>query len=392
MFRNADLRKLFVLLLIAGASVAWVGDRAAFAVAPDVITSEADPRRERRPIDLVICLDTSDSMRGLIDSARARLWDVVNSLARAKPTPRLRVGLLTYGSPSRSTASAGWIVRQSDLTSDLDSLYARMMGFNTDGGDEFVGWALHHAVETMNWSNDPRALKLIFIAGNESAEQASEVFNHRHIASSARARGITINAIYCGQSNAGINEHWDQVAAFGGGNYSAIDMHCGTIQIEAPQDRLLLELNMKLNTTYIPFGAHGEAGRLSQVEQDSNAERLGVASRASRTEAKAGALYENAHWDLVDAARDKKDAVRKVKEAELPASMRAMSFEERETYVESQARSRAEVQKQITDLSAERERFLKGARANAAAGKTALDQAMLDSLRTQAEAKGFKFE
>ena len=50
-----------------------------------------------KPIDLVICLDVSGSMNGLIDSAKIRLWDVVNELARMKPTPNLRVGLYTYG-------------------------------------------------------------------------------------------------------------------------------------------------------------------------------------------------------------------------------------------------------------------------------------------------------
>ena len=45
---------------------------------------------EIRAVDVVLCLDTSGSMENLLDSARARLWDVVNELARLTPTPRLR--------------------------------------------------------------------------------------------------------------------------------------------------------------------------------------------------------------------------------------------------------------------------------------------------------------
>jgi len=41
-------------------------------------------------VDLVIALDTSSSMDGLIDAARQKLWDVVNLLSHAKPTPVLR--------------------------------------------------------------------------------------------------------------------------------------------------------------------------------------------------------------------------------------------------------------------------------------------------------------
>ena len=58
----------------------------------------------RRPVDLVICLDTSGSMEQLIDSVRGRIWDIVTELSFLQPTPHLRVGLLTYGTPSTSTA------------------------------------------------------------------------------------------------------------------------------------------------------------------------------------------------------------------------------------------------------------------------------------------------
>ena len=55
--------------------------------------------QQERPIDLVICLDTSGSMQGLIEAAKVKLWDIVNELARAKPKPHLRVGLYVYGTP-----------------------------------------------------------------------------------------------------------------------------------------------------------------------------------------------------------------------------------------------------------------------------------------------------
>ena len=72
-----------------------------------------------RDIDLALCLDTSNSMDGLIDSARQRLWALVNELALAEPTPRLRVALLTYGSPGFGEDN-GWVRTQVPLTDDLD--------------------------------------------------------------------------------------------------------------------------------------------------------------------------------------------------------------------------------------------------------------------------------
>jgi len=331
-------------------------------------------------------------MEALLDSARARLWDIVTSLSHARPTPILRVGLLTYGSPSRSTPSSGWISRQIDLTSDLDTVYGKMMSLHTDGGDEFVGWVLHDALETMSWSRDPMALKLIFVAGNESADQARDVFDFRAEAARARARGITVNAIYAGDRSAGVAERWEEVALCGRGSFSAIDMRCGTVQIEAPQDKIILELNMKLNATYVPYGSEGRGGAANQAAQDANAGRLGPASEASRVAAKATALYENTHWDLVDAVTKGKRKLEEMKESELPAPMQAMPPVERTQYLDKMRAERASLQKQIAEVGAERERFLKDARARTAGGKTALDDAMLAAIREQAKAQGFKFE
>jgi hypothetical protein len=178
----------------------------------------------------------------------------------------------------------------------------------------------------------------------------------------------------------------------GGGTYTAIDMRCGTVQIETPHDRTLLELNLKLNATYVPYGRAGGEGLARQREQDASAEKMGVASIASRAQAKGSRLYQNAHWDLVDSVKERKVAVKDVDPADLPAAMQAMSVAQREAFVEAQAKARGEIQKQIAEISAAREKFLKEARAQASGGKQALDQAMLASIRAQAEAKGFTFD
>src|SRR5262245_15588407 len=128
-----------------------------------------DPKGSRH-VDLVIALDISGSMDGLIDSARQKLWDTVNLLATAKPQPVLRVGLITYGNDSYSPA-VGWVKKDSDLTTDLDSIYAKLFALRTNGGTEYVARAVHDATFDMEWTKDQRALKMIFVAGNEPATQ-----------------------------------------------------------------------------------------------------------------------------------------------------------------------------------------------------------------------------
>lgn len=335
-----------------------------------------------RPVDLVICLDTSGSMQGLIDTARAKLWDVVNELASIDPNARLRVGLLTYGSPNNSTHAQGWIVRQSDLSSDLDSVYARMMSIRTNGGDEFVGWVLSDAVHTLNWSKDPTALRLIYVTGNESADQCSTRFNFRDVAREARRKGIVINAIFAGTKESGVSEHWNQVAAHGGGDYFAVDQDAGTVQYSTPHDRILIELNTKLNATYVPYGDAGIVGKANQVAQDENAAGFGQHSIASRTQAKASGIYRNEKWDLIDAAAAPEFDLDKVKEVALPDEMKVMTRDQRREYIVKQRTTRSVIQRQIKELTKKRETHLRRHRAKSK--KMGLDDAMRESVRKHA--------
>ena len=62
-----------------------------------------------------------EHMQRLIDSAKIKLWDLVNDLAKAKPTPIVRVGLYSYGHNSYDPKK-GWVRKEVDLTDDLDTM------------------------------------------------------------------------------------------------------------------------------------------------------------------------------------------------------------------------------------------------------------------------------
>ncbi|MHC5211053.1 MAG: vWA domain-containing protein [Planctomycetota bacterium] len=358
---------------------------------PASAASREAPDTETRPIDLVICLDTSGSMQHLIDSARGRIWDIVNKLAKASPTPRLRVGLLSYGTPDGSSAEQGWIVLQTDLTDDLDALYSKLMALTTQGGDEYVGWVIGDAVQRMSWSPDADALRLIYVAGNESADQPAEQRNYRYVAEQAGEKDITINAIYGGNREQGIKEQWDLVAQHGGGAYFAIDMEHGTVQIATPFDATLELLNDELNGTYVPFGEEGPAALANLLAQDLNARLLGSQSCGSRIAAKGCDIYTTASWDLVDAAREEGFLLADVSQADLPEPMHSMTPEERQKHIDGMTAIRDVVQSRIQEVNEKREDFLAAERMRTSTGKLGLDDAMLQSLHAQAEAKGFSF-
>ena len=321
------------------------------AVEPVAEPSASSPR----DVDIVLCLDTSGSMSALIDSARARLWDVVNEVAQVEPDANLRVGLLSYGSPGPAGSAAGYVVLQSSLTSDLDALYGRMQGLSTDGGDEYVGWVLDDALQRMPWSTDDNAAHLVFVAGNESALQGPK--DAIAIARQARERGFKVNTLYAGDERQGISEHWPEVANAGGGRFTAISMADGLVQVETPHDAEIQRLNDELNGTYVPFGTLGQAKKRRQTAQDANARSMGFGSAATRTLAKGTRLYKNADWDLVDATDGGLD-VESVPEASLPAEMRAMRPSQRKAYVDELAAKRAEIRLRMQDRKLDREKWV----------------------------------
>ncbi|TDI13029.1 MAG: VWA domain-containing protein [Acidobacteria bacterium] len=342
---------------------------------------------DSRPVDLVIVLDTSGSMEELLDSVRARVWDIINEFGRMRPTPYLRVGLLSYGSDD-STEEDGWIVLHSDLTDDLDALYAELMALRTSGSVEYVGRALDVAVHEMDWSPDWDGLRLVFVAGNESADQGMDEVDFRQVALDAGDKDILINALYAGNREQGVSENWHEVAQHGHGNFSAIDVKRGMAQIPTPHDELLLRLNASLNETYLPYGERGADGLANQLAQDNNASRLGVESCSSRIVAKGSALYTNASWDLVDAMVKEEFQIASLRTQDLPEEMQGMEEQQRVAYVQAKRAQREDIQRQIQELSAEREAFLVQAKRDEL-GALGLDEAIRQAIRAQAKAKGF---
>lgn len=350
---------------------------------------EAAPAEKH--IDLAICLDTSNSMDGLIDSAKQKLWAVVNELATAKPRPRLRVALYQYGNDSLSKEN-GWVQRVCDLTGDLDEIYEKLFALRTNGGTEFVARVTRAAADELKWDTGKNTLRILFVAGNEAATQDGK-FKLKDVCAATAGKGIIINTIFCGNEARGRQTGWADVALWADGQYAAIDQNEGTVVISTPYDKKLSELGAKLNETYVAYGPGGGKGSSKQKAQDSNALSLSPAASAERATAKAGGLYRNAAWDLVDAMKDKKVDLAKVPEAELPENMRKMTPEERKKYVADQAAERGNIQKEIKDLDAKRQAHVK-----VEMGKRGLeegasfDAALRKAVRMQAESKDFKFE
>lgn len=377
---------LMVHATIAAAEEALVeAEPKAIEVAPIV-----KPDEPARTIDLAICLDTSGSMSGLINAARQKLWDIVSELSLAKPAPKLRVALLTYGSPGYEAPS--FVRVQTELIDDLDTVFEKLMALGTSGGQEYVGWVLNDALTELDWTDSKDALKIMFVAGNESADQAKETHDFRKVCATAIAQDIIVNSIYCGNPADNIAPGWREVAQLADGSYAAIDQDNGTVVIATPFDDKIAELGSKLNTTYVAYGAEGQAGMSNQVKQDSNAASLNASNLAVRNIVKAQTQYFNGRWDLVDARTSKDFDLAKIEKKDLPEEMQKMSLEEQNVHLDKMEAERKDVQKQINGLASQRRDFIQTERKKQIAeGDNSFDSAVLNAVRSQAEKKNFTF-
>ena len=370
----------FALLLTA------LGLRPAASIEPASEPARPDVAR----IELVLAIDTSSSMDGLIESAKLKLWDIVSTLASAKPTPQLRVALLSYGNDGYT--GDGWVRKDVGFTEDLDLVYEKLNGLTTNGGTEYVARVTHEAVTSLDWSKSDTTLKIVYVAGNEEATQDPK-FNAVSVAKAAIAKGIIVNTIYCGNPEDTDAAGYRNVALAAEGEFAAIDQNDGTVVVSTPMDARLAELSGALNTTYIGYGRTAAESQARQAAQDTAAGQLSPSASASRAVAKGGKLYKNSTWDLVDASEEANFDIEKIPVEELPAEMQKMTVEERKAHIESQSAKRDEIQAEIQKLSAERQKYVvEEMKKQNLSDEKGLDKAIKDSLRKEAKTKNIEIE
>lgn len=359
------------------------------ADAPEVTHQLHTPATNETPkIQVALLLDTSNSMDGLIDQARAQLWDIVNELSLAKcygKAPTLSIALYEYGNSNLSQYD-GYTRKILEFTQDLDDVSKALFSLTTNGGSEYCGTVVQTAVTNLEWENEDETLKLIFIAGNEPYTQGQ--INYVDASQNAKEHDITVNTMFCGSYNHGVSSYWRDGALLTGGDYMAIDHNKAIVDVASPYDNAILKLNTKLNNTYIPYGAKGLEKAEVQISQDDNAMSYNESSAIKRAVSKSSHLYTNKSWDLVDAVNENEVTLSKLNTAQLPKALAGKSTAEIEAYIVLKTKERKQLQEKIQQLNTKRKNYI--AKETTTLNKANnLQSAMLAAIKKQAEAKHF---
>jgi hypothetical protein len=313
---------------------------------------------ENTKIQVALLLDTSSSMDGLIDQAKSRLWNIVNTLTTLKyegKTPDIEIALYEYGNDGLSKQS-NYIRQITPLSTDLDLISEKLFALSTNGGNEYCGAVIQDATKQLKWARENSNMKLIYIAGNEDFKQGG--INYKEAISDALKNDIYVNTIFCGDKTEGINTNWKDGADYGKGKYFNIDSNESVRYIATPYDDEISKCDEKINKTYINYGSKGYEKKMNQTTQDQNAKKVSVSNYTERAVSKSKAVYKNESWDLVDKVKDDAAAISKIKKEELPAELQNISAEELKTFVAQKSKERETIQKEISVLAKKRQEFI----------------------------------
>src|SRR5262245_12400832 len=204
-----------------------------------------EPIARKPKVEVVFCLDTTGSMGGLIDGAKAKIWSICNQIAGGKPTPDLKVGLVAYRDRGDE-----YVTKVFDLSDDLDAIHGHLKKFVAAGGGdapESVNQALDDAVNKIKWSDDKKTLRIIFLVGDAPPHMDyKDDVKYPDTCKKAVEKGLIINTIQCG-TDAECTRVWKDVAVKSEGSYAAIPQDGGVVVVSTPFDAKLSELNRDLS-------------------------------------------------------------------------------------------------------------------------------------------------
>jgi Mg-chelatase subunit ChlD len=349
------------------------------------------PTLQSKPrIEVCFVLDTTGSMGGLIEGAKQKIWSIANEMISAKPMPELKLGLIGY-----RDRGDDYVVKSFSLTDDIDAIYGHLREFQAGGGGdtpESVNEALAEAIHKMPWSSDNKVLKIIFLVGD--APPHMDYPNgpkYPDLCREAAKKDLIINTIQCGEM-AETKPIWQEIAKLSEGSYVGISQSGNVAVISTPMDKELGRLNERIGATLIPYGdsklqaeVHAKYAMAASAPVSAMADRLTYNSKTGRA--------VQGHGELVDALNDNKLKVEEIDQKQLPTELQKLDRSELQKRIAKARDERADLQKQIVEVSKKREAYIQSENKRLASeGKgDSFDQKVTETLHAQAAKKGIGY-
>ena len=392
-FLNGNLIVLAMLAATLAFIAAFPTLQKAQAIANPANTNQ--PLATRHRVEVVFVLDTTGSMGGLIHAAREKIWSIATSMASASQNPEIRMGLVAY-----RDRGDDYVTRVIDLSSDLDSMYTKLMDFRAGGGGdapESVNQALHDAIHDISWSEDDATYRVLFLIGDAPPHMDyPDDVKYPQTLALAQQKGIVVNAIQSGV-NQRTRPAWEHIAALGQGAYFQVENTGNAVAIATPYDEKLSRLAAQLEDTRLFYG--DEKTRLAQQKKlEANARlRRELSSEAlarrdtfnSTASGRANLLTEQ---ELVTGVTSGDVDLESIATEDLPANLRSMTREEQQKVIEDTADKREALQSEIKALAESRQQYIKEKLDAEGGAADSLDEQIYRAVREQGAAVGLSYD
>ncbi len=345
-------------LRLAGLCLFALSFLASPSPAETVIEEKTKPKRL---VEVAFVLDTTGSMANLIDGAKKKIWSIANTIADQYPDAEIRFGLVGY-----RDIGDEYVTKEFRLTTDLQSIYAKLLAFAADGGGdtpESVNEALDVAVTKLGWSdkNQVKADRILFLVGDAPPHMDyKQDRKYPVVIAEAVKKGIVVNAVQAGDMDS-TRKIWKEMAALGKGEYLAIPQDGGRVVVIAtPYDDEILIIQRRLNLTLIPYGSmerqmevSGKAAMYASAPKEAAADMAKYVSKSEK-----GRSVVTGGGDLVADVKEGREKLSDVPQKELPADMQKMTEQERASHLEAKAGEREALSRQLAELVSRRDAFI----------------------------------
>jgi len=273
-----------VLARTAAALIALAG-----AGAPARVEAHHDRAREhaRKVVQVVFVLDTTGSMAPLIEGAKRKIWSIATAIVDQNPEAEVQMGLVAY-----RDVGDEYVTRTVPLTTDIQGLYGELLEFKARGGGDWpesVNEALFLAVTKTGWSADPAADRIVFLVGDAPPHMNDpQDRTYGESLEYARKRGVVVNAVQAGAAR-DTERVWRTIAQLGNGRYIPIPQDGGQVLVvDTPFDREIIELQIEINRTIVPYGSPQRQGAVRSKAQGIRSAPAAVATDMAGYMSKSG--------------------------------------------------------------------------------------------------------
>ncbi len=326
---------------------------------------QGDPQRQdgqhqsKPKIDVVFLLDTTGSMADLIQGAKVKIWSIAKDMLDAEVAPDLRMGLIGY----RDRGDA-YVTRSFDLTDDIDRIYGELLKFEAGGGGDWpesVNQALDDAVNDLSWDQARSVYRVVFLVGDAPPQMnyADDV-KYQVTARLAAKQDIMINTVLAGSAQ-DTAQVWREIAQLAQGRFVSIPQSGNMRTIQTPFDQDIQALNQRLNRTALPYGGRAQQDEVrGKLERSASAPSSVIADKSAYQKSK-GAAEEivTGRGELINDLAAGRVTLDDVEPADLPSDLQGLSVKEQEAAVAERIRLRDGLRKEINNLVAKRDEYIK---------------------------------